>query len=271
VIWRGVTGGTSVHLTDWPAAGEVPADRELVEAMDEVRTVCSTVLSLRKAQNLRVRLPLSEVTIAAGDAERLAPYVDIIADEVNVKKVDLTADVDVHGKFELVVNARAAGPRLGKQVQDVIKAVKAGDWTETDGVVTVHPGRSAGSAPAAGITLLPEEYTQRLVAAEPESTAALPGNAGLVVLNSTVTEELEAEGWARDVIRELQEARKNANLDVSDRISLVLGVDEAHLGWAQTHSELIAGEVLATEFSLADPGADAVDVIDGVRARITRR
>ncbi|WP_068278224.1 isoleucine--tRNA ligase [Aldersonia kunmingensis] len=260
VIWRGVTGGTSVHLTDWPAEGEVPADRELVEAMDEVRTVCSTVLSLRKAQNLRVRLPLSEVTIAAGDAERLTPYADIIADEVNVKKVDLTTDVDVHGKFELVVNARAAGPRLGKQVQDVIKAVKAGDWTETDGVVS-----------AAGIALLPEEYTQRLVAAEPESTAALPGNAGLVVLNSTVTEELEAEGWARDVIRELQEARKTAGLDVSDRISLVLGVDEEHVGWAQTHSELIAGEVLATEFSLGDPGADAVDVIEGVRARITRR
>ena len=107
---------------------------------------------------------------------------------MNVKKVDLTTDVDVHGQFELVVNARAAGPRLGKDVQTVIKAVKAGDWTENaDGVVS-----------RGGIELLPEEYTQRLVAAEPESTAALPDNAGLVVLDSAVTEELEAEGWARD-------------------------------------------------------------------------
>ncbi|MDJ0114831.1 hypothetical protein QM646_50720, partial [Rhodococcus erythropolis] len=75
---------------------ELPANPELVAAMDDVRTVCSTVLSLRKAQNLRVRLPLPEVTVAAPDAERLRPFLGLIADEVNVKKVDLTDDVDVH-------------------------------------------------------------------------------------------------------------------------------------------------------------------------------
>ncbi|MFH5210808.1 isoleucine--tRNA ligase [Antrihabitans spumae] len=260
VVWRGLTGGRSVHLADWPAAEELPADQELVDAMDEVRLVCSTVSSLRKAQNLRVRLPLSEVTVAAADAERLAPFVEIIADEVNVKKVDLTTDVDSHGRFELVVNARAAGPRLGKDVQSVIKAVKAGDWAEdSDGVVR-----------AAGIELLPEEYTQRLVAAEPESTAALPGNAGLVVLNSVVTEELEAEGWARDLIRELQEARKTLDLDVSDRILVTLAVPEEFAHWAQTHRELIAGEVLATqlEFAAVDPGESVLDLASGTRVRI---
>ena len=123
---------------------------------------------------------------------------------------------------------------------------------------------------AAGVHLLPEEYTARLVAAEPDSTAALPGNAGLVVLNSEVTAELEAEGWARDVIRELQEARKAAGLDVSDRIELVLDPGP-HADWARTHADLIAGEVLATKLDLADPGPDAVDVLDGVRARITKR
>ena len=89
-------------------------------------------MSLRKAQGLRVRLPLSEVTVAAEDAERLEAFADLIADEVNVKRVDLTTDVDAHGRFELVVNARAAGPRLGKQVQEVIKAVKAGQWTQDE-------------------------------------------------------------------------------------------------------------------------------------------
>ncbi|MBJ8343196.1 isoleucine--tRNA ligase [Antrihabitans sp. YC2-6] len=261
VIWRGLTGGRSVHLADWPAAGLLPADAELVAAMDEVRVVCSTVSSLRKAQNLRVRLPLPEVTVAASDAERLEPFKDIIADEVNVKKVDLTTDVDVHGRFELVVNARAAGPRLGKEVQTVIKAVKAGDWSEdANGVVT-----------AAGIELLPEEYTQRLVAAEPESTAALPGNAGLVVLNSVVTAELEAEGWARDLIRELQDARKAQGLDVSDRIGVVLSVPDQYRDWAQTHLDFIAGEVLATQIELGEPGTDAVDVLEGVRVSIVKR
>ena len=260
VIWRGLTGERSVHLADWPEASELPANPELVSAMDDVRTVCSTVLSLRKAQNLRVRLPLPEVTVAAPDAERLRPFLGLIADEVNVKKVDLTDDVDVHGRFEIAVNARAAGPRLGKSVQTVIKAVKAGDWTENaDGVVV-----------AAGIELLPEEYTQKLVAAEPDSTAALPDGAGLVVLDSAVTEELEAEGWAKDRIRQLQDARRAAGLDVSDRINVVLEVPQDCKEWAERHRELIAGEVLATSFSVGDAGDDAVDLGDGIRAAITR-
>ncbi|WP_216899191.1 isoleucine--tRNA ligase [Nocardia alni] len=282
VIWRGLTGGRSVHLADWPSdaelaerpshsdvelaerpshsAGVLPRDPELVAAMDEVRTVCSTALSLRKAQNLRVRLPLSEVTVAAADAERLRPFVDLIADEVNVKRVDLTTDVAAHGRFELVVNARAAGPRLGKQVQTVIKAVKAGEWSESpEGVVS-----------AAGVDLLPEEYTQRLVAAEPESTVALPGNSGLVVLNSEVTEELEAEGWARDLIRDLQETRKSLGLDVSDRITVTLDVPADRAAWAATHRELIAGEILATTLNFADAGADAAEIVGGVRVAITK-
>ncbi|MEV4129806.1 isoleucine--tRNA ligase [Nocardia sp. NPDC049707] len=260
VIWRGLTGERSVHLADWPKQGELPEDPDLVAAMDEVRVVCSTVLSLRKAQNLRVRLPLTEVTIAAPDAERLRPFADIIADEVNVKKVDLTTDVAVHGRFELVVNARAAGPRLGKDVQTVIKAVKAGEWSEN----------AAGVVTAAGIELLPEEYTQRLVAAEPESTAALPGNAGLVVLDSVVTEDLEAEGWARDVIRDLQETRKSLGLEVSDRIIVVLAVPADKQDWAQSHRDLIAGEILATELTFGDPGANAAEIVGGVRVSIVK-
>ncbi len=260
VIWRGLTGERSVHLADWPEASELPANPDLVAAMDDVRTVCSTVLSLRKAQNLRVRLPLPEVTVAAPDAERLRPFLGLIADEVNVKKVDLTDDVDVHGRFEIAVNARAAGPRLGKSVQTVIKAVKAGDWTENaDGVVV-----------AAGIELLPEEYTQKLVAAEPDSTAALPDGAGLVVLDSAVTEELEAEGWAKDRIRQLQDARRAAGLDVSDRINVVLEVPQDCKEWAERHRELIAGEVLATSFSVGEAGDDAVDLGEGIRAAITK-
>ncbi|MFC4123559.1 isoleucine--tRNA ligase [Nocardia rhizosphaerae] len=260
VIWRGLTGGRSVHLTDWPGETELRHDAELVAAMDEVRVVCSTALSLRKAKNLRVRLPLAEVTIAAGDVERLTPFTALIADEVNVKKVDLTTDVDAHGRFELAVNARAAGPRLGKDVQTVIKAVKAGQWSESaDGVVT-----------AAGITLLPEEYTQRLVAAEPESTAALPGNAGLVVLNSVVTEELEAEGWARDLIRDLQETRKSQGLEVSDRIAVTLEVPTERLAWAQTHRDLIAGEILATTLDFGAAEAGSAELTGGVKAVVVK-
>ncbi|WP_461166896.1 isoleucine--tRNA ligase [Tsukamurella serpentis] len=261
-MWRGLTGGESVHLTDWPGEGELPADPELVAAMDEVRDVCSVASSVRKANKLRVRLPLHTLTVAGPGAAKLAPFVSIIADEVNVRDVQVSPDADQYGRVEIAVNARAAGPRLGKDVQTVIKAVKAGDYTVADGVVS-----------AAGIELQDGEFSRKLVAAAPDSTAELPDGAGLVVLDLTVDAELEAEGWAKDRIRELQEARRTAGLDVSDRIALVLDVPESDQPAAQQHRDLIAGEVLATslEFASLDPAAaDTVDIGDGARARLAR-
>ncbi|MDT7760000.1 MAG: isoleucyl-tRNA synthetase, partial [Mycobacterium sp.] len=259
VIWRGVTGGRSVHLTDWPAPGEVPADPALVAAMDQVRDVCSAASSLRKANKLRVRLPLPKLTVAVEDPEALRPFIELIADELNVKSVELSNEIDAFGRFELSVNARVAGPRLGKDVQAAIKAVKTGS-----GVVNPDGTLTAGPA-----TLLPEEYSSKLVAAEPEWTAELPDGAGLVVLDGTLTPELEAEGWAKDRIRELQDLRKTTGLDVSDRIRVVMSVPAARAAWARTHAELIAGEVLATSFEFGE-SADAVELGDGVKAAIAK-
>ncbi|UVO12089.1 isoleucine--tRNA ligase [Mycobacterium sp. SVM_VP21] len=259
VIWRGVTGERSVHLTDWPEAADLPADAALVAAMDQVREVCSAASSVRKAHQLRVRLPLPKLTVAVDDPQRLEPFTDLIADELNVKAVELTADIARYGRFDLAVNAKVAGPRLGKDVQAAIKALKAGDGVvNTDGTLSAGP-----------VVLLEGEYTAKLVAADPEYTVALPEGAGLVVLDSAVTPELEAEGWAKDRIRELQELRKTSGFEVSDRISVVIAVPEQRLEWAQNHAELIAGEILATTFEFGDP-ADPVEIGDGVRVSIAK-
>ncbi|MDT5328044.1 MAG: isoleucyl-tRNA synthetase [Mycobacterium sp.] len=240
VIWRGVTGERSVHLTDWPEVDSLPADPALVETMDQVRDVCSAASSLRKAKKLRVRLPLPKLTVAVENPDTLRPFVDLIADELNVKVVELTDDIDAYGRFELTVNARVAGPRIGKDVQSAIKAVKAGE-----GVVNPDGTLTAGPA-----TLLPEEYSSKLVAADPELTAALPGGAGLVVLDDTVTPELEAEGWARDIIREFQEARRQGAFDIGDRIRVWLAVPELPTGWSDDFRELIAKEILAVDLDI---------------------
>jgi len=259
VIWRGVTGERSVHLTDWPEAGVVPADPELVADMDLVREVASSASSLRKAKKLRVRLPLPKLTVAVHNPQRLAPFADLLADELNVKAVELTDDIDTYGRFELTVNAKVAGPRLGKDVQAAIKAVKAGEAeVNADGTLSAGPA-----------VLQPEEYSSRLVAADPEFTTALPDGAGLVVLDGTVTEELEAEGWAKDRIRELQDLRKSTGLDVSDRIRVTIAVPEDKAQWAQTHRDLIAGEILATSFEFGEP-ADGTEIGDGVRVAIAK-
>jgi len=259
VIWRGVTGERSVHLSDWPQSDVLPADPQLVADMDLVREVASTGSSLRKAKKLRVRLPLPKLTVAVDDPGRLAAFADLISDELNVKAVEVTDDIAAHGRFELTVNARVAGPRLGKDVQAAIKAVKAGD-----GVVNADGTLTAGPA-----VLLPEEFSARLVAADPEFTAALPDGAGLVVLDGNVTPELEAEGWAKDRIRELQELRKTTGLEVSDRISVTMAVPADKLAWAQTHRDLIAQEILATTFEFGET-ADGADIGDGVRVALQK-
>lgn len=126
-----------------------------------------------------------------------------------------------------------------------------------------------GTLTAGPVVLQPEEYTSKLVAADPEWTAALPDGAGLVVLDGTVTEELEAEGWAKDRIRELQELRKSTGLEVSDRISVRISVPAEHEQWARTHRDLIAGEILATSFEFAEV-TDGAEIGDGVRVEIAK-
>ncbi|MGJ4843473.1 isoleucine--tRNA ligase [Leifsonia sp. Le1] len=247
-IWRGLTGERSVHLTDWPDAAEFPADDALVDAMDRIRSISSTTLSLRKQAGLRVRLPLASLTVVAENADALRPFEGILRDELNVKAVEL---VELHDDSaasygitsKLTVNARAAGPRLGKQVQQVIQAARAGDWSEADGVVT-----------AGGVELADGEYELVLETAQAdgESTSALallPGG-GFVLLDTVTTPELQAEGLARDIIRAVQDTRKAAGLDVSDRIRLgVKFADERDvevLGLAEGVD--IARETLAAEF-----------------------
>jgi isoleucyl-tRNA synthetase len=238
-IWRGLTGEPSVHLARWPEVPGWPQDDGLTAAMDLVRAVCSTALGIRKARGLRVRLPLTALTVAHPEATSLAPFAELIADEVNVKTVELSGEPARLGTFELAVNPRVLGPRLGARVQQVIRAVKAGDWTQAGDRVT-----------AAGIELEPGEYELRLAAADPDSTSGLPGNTGLIALDTRVTAELAAEGAARDVVRVVQQARRDAGLSVSDRIRLTVGADGAVADAVRAHAGFVSAETLAVSLDV---------------------
>ncbi len=260
-IWRGLTGERSVHLTDWPSLSDLPADEALVARMDEVRAICSTASSLRKAQKLRVRLPLATLTVVAPDAAGLEQFAAIIRDEVNVKSVVLLDVSEAHESDfgisqRLTVNARAAGPRLGKEVQTVIRGAKDGLWSVSE----------AGVVICAGIELVKGEFTLDTVidesAAGEHATAMLPGG-GFVVLDTEVTPELEVEGVARDLVRAVQQARRDAGLEVSDRISLTVAGAEVVYRAVLTHRDLLTEETLATHLS-ASPSLDDLASGEGV-------
>jgi isoleucyl-tRNA synthetase len=253
-IWRGLTGGRSVHLESWPDASLLPQNDVLVAAMDQVRELTSVGSSLRKGSGLRVRLPLANLTVVTAKAADLEPFSDIIREELNLKNVTLVElSLDSTTEFgvakRLNVNARAAGPRLGKNVQKVIQAAKAGNWTEVDGVVTVD-----------GVALEAGEYELDLVAdfaggAEGEAPTDLIGilpGGGFLILDGAVTAELAEEGLARDAIRLIQQARKDAGLDVSDRIKLSVTGAASVLAAVAAHRELVMAETLALELDASE-------------------
>jgi isoleucyl-tRNA synthetase len=207
--------------------------------MDAVRDVCSAALSIRKETKRRVRLPLARLTVAYEDSASLAPYVALIADEVNVKDVVLDRSATVEKVLRL--KPAVLGPRVGPDVQKLLRAAKEGDYEETaDGVVV------------AGRLMAEDEYELALSGGGPD-VRVVPGTSIVVTLDTEVTPELEAEGLARDVARGLNDARKAAGLAITDRVRAVVEAHHDDVREAvRTHADFIRAEVLATELDVAD-------------------
>jgi len=260
-IWRGLTGGRSVHLTDWPSTSgtvdALPGDPELVVAMDEAREIASVSLSLRKGAKLRVRQPLAGLTVASAAADRLQQFAGLLADEVNVRSVRITPvsqEADARVERKLTVNARVAGPRLGKTVQQVIGAAKRGDWSLSGDAVVVG-----------GVPLLDGEYTLDLVASGngTDVIGMLPSG-GFVSLDTVLDSELIAQGAVNDLLRLVQQARKDAGLHVSDRISLALSVPDELWAAVDERREQVAAETLSTSIGrVPHIGASGSHVLSG--------
>ncbi|MFW2513652.1 isoleucine--tRNA ligase [Demequina sp. SO4-13] len=259
-IWRGLTGGRSVHLADYPTAPDAWRDTSLGDVMDQVREVVSTAHALRKKEQIRVRQPLAALHVAVADVAAFEPYAGLVAAELNVKSVQVLSVEDFTAAHPveqtLTVNARAAGPRIGKEVQAAIRGSKTGEWSLS----------ATGEVVSGGVPLVEGEYELATVigggdpgADSDEAAAVLPGG-GFVLLETALTPELEAEGYARDVVRAVQDKRKAEGLNVSDRIRLTLRVPMDRLASVDAWSTLIARETLAQDPAT---GADRIEVIAG--------
>ena len=247
-IHRALVGGESVHLQDWPDANAFATDAALVERMDLARQAASAALSIRTAKNLRTRLPLRKLTIAHPRKELLEPLREVIADEVNVKEVALESDPSAYGATEAAVDARQVGRRLGKAMKDVLAATKSGDWREVGG----------GAIEAAGEVLQAGEYELRFKPREGIDAVPFSGWAGVVVLDTETDARLEAEGVARDFIRLVQMARKDAGFDVADRIDIAIAASDDVKTVLEPHQDLIMNETLALSLAFGDAAGAAV-------------
>ena len=253
-VYTGLAGEQSVHLADWPDASLLPHDAELTVQMDRVRDGCSVGLSLRENAKLRTRLPLPKVTLAGADAIKMQPFVHLLQEELNIKDVAFAEDLEAFGTLRLQVDAKALAQKLGKQMKDVLAATRSGDW-RLDGATAI----------AAGVTLAAGEFVLQLQPKEGFTAAALSTNDVVLVLDTEVTPELEQEGVARDFVRLVQQARKDAGLHVSDRIVLTAEVDDATKAALSKHASYIQEQVLAVEVAYG-PAAAIGDGAEGAFA-----
>ena len=236
-IHTGLTGEQSVHLTDWPDSEILPEDKPLVENMDRIRDAASTALRLREDEGIRVRLPLSSMVIAGPGSSSLSNFLELLTDEVNVKEIKLIEDLDKYATYSLQPNGSLLGPRLGKEVQSVFAAAKSGDWELNED----------GTAKVADVLLNAEEFELGLQPHEGITAATLNSGDAIIILDTEITEDLAKEGIARDVIRQVQQARRDAELVVTDRIKIWLNGGETILDSVKTFEEYVASQILATE------------------------
>ncbi len=211
-IFKGLTGQESVHLADFPDTSRMERSDQMVIVMDRVRDVCNAALAIRNVQNIRVRQPLASMSIVGNNTKGLMPFVEIIKEEINVKKVEFEDDVAAYADFKLQINFQVLGKRLPEKIKQIIPASKKGEWKKL----------ANGNIEIVGEELTEDECFILLEPKDKKGAEPLSTQDALVVLDLNITPELEKEGIARDIVRMIQQARKDAKLNVSDKINLFI-------------------------------------------------
>ncbi len=217
----------SIHFTDWPASADLTDDDlTILSLMDSTRTVVTLGLSLRNDAKIGVRQPLQSVTFALPPSDIAGVVTALIAEELNVKQVINVIDAASLGSAIVMVDARKVGPRLGGKVQEIIKAGKAGQFEEKDGKIII----------------MNEVFTleeAKIVYQGTEGKAVAAAHGIVVTLDTTMTPALKLEGQARELIRAIQQMRKDAGLEFTDTVKLSLkGADNI----METHGALVLEE-----------------------------
>jgi isoleucyl-tRNA synthetase len=258
----------SVHLCDFPTAdslaqdGGAARDEELEQAMSLARETVRLGLGARGKSKIKVRQPLGEAVVVAAGREREAieRLVDVVREELNVRRVRFVAAADELGSYEVKANYRSLGPLFGKDMPLAADAIAALDPAHV--AAAVRGGSDGGAAAGRiGITVDSREHTLSaddviLTMRPPEGYSVEREGAHAVALDLTIDEELRQEGYAREIVHAVQNARKAAGLAVEDRIELALQGDAALTSAAKKHRDYLAAETLTIALDLGDGATD---------------
>jgi isoleucyl-tRNA synthetase len=268
-IYANITAGAgdardapdSVHLCDFPAPEPRLEDGELEAGVEAARRAIELGRAARARAKLKMRQPLRKAVIVATDSERaeIERLADLVASELNVKELEFVSSEAELASYEVKPNYRTLGPRFGKQMPSAAAAVEA---LEPEHVAAaLREGREIGiNVGGSEHSLAPDDLNLVMRPLRGYEVEAEAGRA--VALALDLDDELRREGLAREIVHAVQNARKQAGLDVTDRISLHLGGDEELVAAAQAHEDYVTGETLATSVAY-DGGGDSPVTIEG--------
>jgi len=241
----------SVHLCDFPVAKPQAVDGALSERMNLVRHISSLGRQSRSKAEIKVRQPLAKVEVILADTTHqawLEEHAVVIAEELNVKSVEYSDEPDKYVEHEVVPNFKLLGPKLGKLMPKLKPALNKENATELLANFRDN-GKVNVTVEGQAIELTPEEIEVRIKARE--GWAAANAKGVVVVLATEVSPELLAEGLARDLVRVIQDLRKELNCDFTDRIEIGIVSEAPELCSAiKQYRDYIAEETLTITVSL---------------------
>ncbi|WP_264686716.1 isoleucine--tRNA ligase [Wolbachia endosymbiont (group B) of Rhopobota naevana] len=239
-IWQGLKyKETSVHLADFPQLDRY--NSELIAKMDLVREICNAALSIRNMFNIRIRQPLGSMTIYHKSSCNFLEdeYQEMVRDEVNVKELEIVSELKEVASLELKLNFPVLGRKVPDKIKKLVQYVKEGKWKQVENE-QIFLGDETES-----YTMEKGEY-ELLLKANSEYSAVFDNNKGVVILNTELNNELILEGLARDIVRLIQETRKQADFYISDRIRVIIKAEDEKIKEAiNTWVEYIKDQTLA--------------------------
>jgi len=238
---------TSVHLQDFPSVNFLNDEVDLIRDMDLIRAICSTALAIRDSKNLRVRLPLQSLTIIGKNAHRILPFIDIISEEVNVKEIKIAENISEFADNKLQINFKKIGAKFGAKIKEITQAIKENNWQKIDDK-TIE---------IAGVKLVDDDFELKLtiknIDEKKSAILALPSNDFLILLSIEITQELEDEGIARDIVRAIQQNRKDADLQITDMVKLEIFSTKPRItSVAKRFEDYIKSQVLAISLEISN-------------------
>ena len=258
-IYTKLTSSESVHLCDWPNTDSFPNDAKFLEQMDLVRDISSAGLGIRKTNNIRVRQPLKEITIAGDNISWLSNFENYILEEVNAKKMILDENSDSLYRNKIKINLRKMGPKLGKNTKKYMEAANNFNWVMNDNK----------TISILDLILEEDEYILEKESNPGTETREINDGKIVVSLNIDIDNELKVEGIARDILRAVQNKRKDENLDISDKIKIKIFGENIVQETVSKFGEYIASNSLAENIEFSELNDNFIKISDELSVNIT--